>query len=142
MESHIGLTMPQNRPARQTFPTSLFRSTAVHVAIGGLAMGGWAAFANRDHALSEVLLAALVQGALSALITLVMKRGLEAGFARLRGPAARLVPPLVSCLTIGGVLFVAHTLAGTPEVWATLAVPWTVSTTYAFVYVASLRRAS
>lgn len=132
--------MPQNRPARQTFPTSLLRSTAAHVALGGLAMGGWAALANRDHPLSDLLLAALVQGALSALITLVMKRGLEAGFRRMSGPAARLVPPLVSCLTIGGVLFAAHTLAGTPEVWATLAVPWTVSTTYAFVYVASLRR--
>ncbi|MBB5660064.1 hypothetical protein [Brevundimonas halotolerans] len=141
LESHIGPTMPQNRPARQTFSTSLFRSTAVHVALGGLAMGSWAAFANRDHPLPDLLLAALVQGALSALITLIMKRGLEAGFRCLDGLAARLVPPLVSCLTIAGVLFCAHTLAGTPEVWATLAVPWTVSTTYAFVYVASLRRA-
>ena len=71
-----------------------------------------------------------------------MTRGLEAGFRRMGGPVARLVPPLVSCLTIAGVLFTAHTLAGTPEVWATLAGPWTVSTTYAFVYVASLRSAS
>ncbi len=133
--------MPQNRPARQTLSSSLFRSTAVHVALGGLAMAGWAAFANREHPLPDLLLAAVVQGALSALITLVMKRGLEAGFRRMEGWAARLVPPLLSCLTIAGVLFAAHSLAGTPEVWATLAVPWTVSTTYAFVYVASLRRA-
>ncbi|HEY0599553.1 hypothetical protein [Brevundimonas sp.] len=123
--------------AENTHP---LRSTALHVAFAFVAMGGWAAFANRGHGPEAMLPAFAVQGALSALITLVMKRGLEAGHARLTGLPARLLPPLISCTAIGALLFAVHGLAGTPEVIRTIAVPWTVSTLYAFVYVASLER--
>lgn len=124
--------------AENTHP---LRSTTLHVAFAVVAMGSWAAFANRSHGVEAMALAFTIQGALSGLITLVMKRALEAGHARLTGLAARLVPPLISCSAIGALLFGVHTLAGTPEVIRTLAVPWTVSTLYAFVYVASLGRA-
>ena len=123
--------------AENTHP---LRSTALHVGFAFVAMGGWAAFANRDHGAGAMMLAFAVQGALSALITLVMKRGLEAGHARMSGLAARLVPPLISCAAIAALLSAVHALAGTPEVLRTIAVPWTVSTLYAFVYVASLER--
>jgi hypothetical protein len=116
------------------------RSTALHVGFAFVAMGGWAAFANREHGLGALLLAFVVQGLLSGLITLALKRGLEAGYSRLHGLAARLVPPLVSCTLIAGLLTAVHVVAGTPEVLGTIAVPWTVSTLYAFVYVASLER--
>ncbi|MFT4914023.1 MAG: hypothetical protein ACI9YM_002637 [Brevundimonas sp.] len=122
---------------RNTHP---LRSTPLHVAFAVLAMGGWAAFANRDHGAGSMQLAFAIQGTLSGLITLVMKRGLEIGHERLTGQFARLIPPLVSCTLIGALLFLVHTLGGTPEVLRTLAVPWTVSTLYAFVYVASLDR--
>ena len=121
--------------AQNTHP---LRSTALHVGFAFVAMGGWAAFANRDHGAAAMLLAFVVQGALSGLITLVMKRGLEAGHARLTGLSARLVPPLISCAAIAVLLYGVHTLAGTPEVIRTIALPWTVSTLYAFIYVASL----
>lgn len=120
--------------------THPLRSTALHVAFAFVAMGGWAAFANSGHGIGAMLAAFLVQGALSGLITLAMKRGLEAGHRRLTGWTARLLPPLISCTAIGALLFVIHILAGTPEVIRTIAVPWTVSTLYAFVYVASLER--
>lgn len=120
----------------------LMRSTWVHVAFAFLAMGGWAAFANRDHGPGVMALVFVVQGALSGLITLVMKRGLEWAY---RGPFAslpprprKLAPPTISCLTIAAVLWLAHTLAGTPEILGTIAVPWSVSTLYAFVYTATL----
>ena len=116
------------------------RSTALHVAFAVLAMGGWAAFANRGHGAEAMQLAFGIQGTLSGLITLVMKRGLELGHTRLSGIAARLIPPLISCAAIGTLLFIVHSLSGTPEVLRTLALPWTVSTVYAFVYVASLER--
>ena len=123
-------------------PAQLMRATWVHVAFAFIAMGGWAAFANRDHGVGVMALVFVVQGALSGLITLVMKRGLEWAF---RGPFAtlptwlrRLTPPTISCLTIAGVLWLAHTLAGTPEIFRTIAVPWSVSTLYAFVYTATL----
>lgn len=127
--------------AQLTGNTHPLRSTALHVAFAFVAMGAWAAFANRDHGGPAMLLAFGVQGALSGLITLVMKRGLEAGHARMAGLAARLVPPLVSCTAIGALLFGVHSLVGTPEVLRTIALPWTVSTLYAFVYVATLERA-
>lgn len=123
--------------AENTHP---LRSTALHVGFAFVAMGGWAAFANRGHGAGAMLAAFVVQGALSALITLVMKRGLEAGHARLDGVSARLVPPLISCTLIAALLSGAHTVAGTPEVIRTIALPWTVSTLYAFIYVASLER--
>ena len=128
--------------AQTAGPAQLMRSTWVHVVIAFIAMGGWAVFANRDHGAGVMALVFFVQGALSGLITLVMKRGLEWAW---RGPFAsfpawprKLAPPAISCLTIAGVLSLAHTLAGTPEILRTIAVPWSVSTLYAFVYTATL----
>lgn len=126
--------------AHSSTNTHPLRSTALHAGFAVLAMGGWAAFANRHHGTGAVLAAFLVQGVLSGMITVVMKRGLEAGHARLHGLAARLLPPLASCLLIVGLLTAVHAAAGTPEILRTIAVPWSVSTLYAFVYVASLER--
>jgi hypothetical protein len=77
---------------------------------------------------------------LSAGLTFGIKRGLEAMFSRLNGWIALIGPPLVSCTSVLALLYCAHRLAGTPEIWATIAVPWTVSTTYAFAYTAALWR--
>jgi hypothetical protein len=38
------------------------------------------------------------------------------------------------------VLFTIHRLAGTPEVWTTIAVPYAVSSTYAWIYTLALAR--
>ncbi|MGD9982287.1 MAG: hypothetical protein AB7H66_15595 [Hyphomonadaceae bacterium] len=126
-------------------PNSVASSTPVHVAFGFLAMGAWAVFANRHHPLSDALLAGLVQGVISGTLTLFLKKGLERMNAMFfaaprldegmgRNIAALIAPPLVTATIIAAILFIAHTLAGTPEVLATIAVPWTVSTLYAIVY--------
>lgn len=130
-------------------PAQLLRHTLqatwAHVAFAFIAMGGWAAFANRDHGAAAMALVFLVQGALSGLITLVMKRGLEwawrGPFARLPAWPRKLAGPTISCLTIAAVLWLAHTAAGTPEILRTIAVPWSISTLYAFVYTATLSEA-
>jgi len=120
-------------------------STIAHVGFAFLAMGGWALFANRDHALGQALLSGLVQATISALLTLGLKKGLErmsAYFLRAqasdegigRNLAALVVPPLITAATILAILVSAHTLAGTPEIAATIAVPFTVSTSYAIIY--------
>jgi hypothetical protein len=119
---------------------SIGGSTAVHVAFAFLAMGGWAVFANRAHGLGPALLAGVVQGTISAVITLLMKRGLEALFARLSGVPAVVLPPLASCLIVLAVLVGLHTLAGTREIWATIAVPYAVSSSYAIIYTLRLAR--
>jgi hypothetical protein len=120
-------------------------NTWVHVAFGFLSMGAWAVFANRDHPFDQALIAGLVQGTISGALTLVLKKALEAMSAAFfrasasdegigRRLAALVVPPIVTATSILTILVAAHTLAGTPEVAATIAVPFTVSTTYAVIY--------
>src|SRR5580658_10065346 len=122
---------------RRLSMATLARASAVHVAVAFLSMGGWALFANRAHG-SAAFAPALAQGALSGAITFVLKRVLEALAARLTGWRALLLPPLITASVILAVLVTVHRLIGTPEIAATIAVPWCVSTFYAFVYTATL----
>lgn len=135
----------------KSFREQMASNTFVHVAFGFLAMGAWAVFANRNHPLEQALLAGFVQGLISGTLTLFLKKGLErmsAMFLRGRNHeggrniAAFIVPPLVTATAIGAILVTAHTLAGTPEIPATIAVPFTVSTTYAILYNLRLWRAA
>ncbi len=147
----------------QDFRAKIGASTVVHVAFAFLLMGGWAMFANRAHPLPDALLAGAVQGTLSSILTLCLKKLLEwmSSFMDCRrpcrpaaahagegagGPYHRLfqlvLPPLITAAIILLILFTAHTLAGTPEVGATIAFPFAVSTTYAIIYNWSLWRAA
>lgn len=126
--------------AFQRLRTWAATSTVAHVGFAFFVMGGWAVFANRDHSLPEMLLAGSVQGAISALLTLGLKKFLESFAARLKGVAALVVPPLMTAGSILIILFAAHTLFNTPEIWTTIAFPFTVSTTYAILYNWSLWR--
>ncbi len=145
----------------KSFRETLAKSTFVHVAFGFLAMGAWAVFANRDHPLPQALLAGLVQGAISGALTLFLKKFLEWMSAymdrrrpRRHAPAPAgegaggpywlqlFLPPLITATAILAILTTAHTLAGTPEVLATIAVPFTVSTSYAILYNLRLWRAA
>ena len=109
-------------------------NTYVHVAFAFIVMGGWAAFANRDHSPPQIVLAGVVQGTISALLTLGLKKFLESFRGRFKGAAALVVPPLMTASAILIILYAAHTLANTPEIWTTIAFPFTVSTTYAILY--------
>lgn len=117
----------------------LAKSAVVHVTFAFLAMGGWALFANRAHG-DAAWTPALVQGAISGFITLALKKVLEAMAGRFSGPLAYLVPPVITASVILGALIAIHSAIGTPEVASTIAVPWSVSTLYAFVYTAALVR--
>jgi fructose-specific phosphotransferase system IIC component len=117
----------------------LARASAVHVGVAFLAMGGWALYANRTHG-SAAFLPALVQGAISGAITFGLKRVLEAMARRLSGATAYVVPPLITASVILALLIGVHRLIGTPEIAATIAVPWSVSTLYAIIYAAALAR--
>jgi fructose-specific phosphotransferase system IIC component len=112
----------------------LARSTAAHVAFAAVAMGGWAAFANRGHGLAHEAIAGVVQGVLSGAITFFLKRSLEVMGAQLPIGLAPIVPPLVTCVVVLGVLVGAHRLAGTPEIGRTIALPYAVSSAYAWIY--------
>ncbi len=101
---------------------------------GFLAMGGWAVFANAAHPMPEPVIAGLVQGAMTAVITLGMKQMLEALVERLPGVSGRILPPLAAFVLSISVLSLVHTVAGTPEVLKTLAIPTSVATVYAAIY--------
>jgi hypothetical protein len=120
--------------AFQSFRQWAATSTVAHVGFGFIAMGAWAAFANRDHGVARMLIAGLVQGTISGTLTLFLKKFLEWFNAKLKGSAALILPPLITAASILAILVTAHTLAGTPEIAATIAVPFTVSTSYAIIY--------
>ena len=119
----------------------LMKSSLVHMAFGFLLMGGWALFANRAHGLEAAWLPALAQGVVSALLTGVIKRALEWMDGRVAGPPAFVLPPVVTASAVLASLFTIHSLIGTPELVATIAFPWSLSTLYAFIYNAALVRA-
>ena len=118
----------------------LMRSSIVHVGFAFLAMGSWAAFANRAHPMPAPLYAGLLQGAISATITLVLKRAIEYLASRFSGLTALLAPPVIAGLVSASLLTILHTLGGTPEIAKTIAVPLTVATSYAALYNYSLWR--
>jgi hypothetical protein len=119
---------------------SLLQNKAVH-GLGGFAlMGGWAIWANRAHGLPAQLTAGLVQGLLTATITLFLKQVIEAIFHRTTGTLRLLLPPMAAFLVSLVLLTTIHTLAGTPALRATISVPLAVSTLYAFLYTIALGR--
>ncbi len=118
---------------------SLLRSSVAHGLAGFLLMGGWAAFANRAFPMPAPLLAGLVQGCLTAAITLVLKRLIEAVFAAVPMPWQVLLPPLCAAAVSFSLLTLVHSLAGTPALWLTVSVPFTVATCYAVLYTITLR---
>lgn len=111
-----------------------------HIGFAFLAMGGWALYANSSHGLAAAWLPALSQGILSGLITLVLKRALEAMRGRFPGALAYAVPPAITAGAVLILLTAVHKLIGTPEILRTIAVPWSVSTLYAILYSATLVR--
>lgn len=120
--------------------TGLARRSSVHVAVAFLAMGGWAVFANRTHPMPQPLVAGVVQGALSGAITFGLKRMLEALACRFTGLSALVLPPLIAVALSLAILVTIHTLAGTPEVLATIALPTSVTALYSTLYTAALWR--
>ncbi len=115
-------------------------SGTVHVLFAFLAMGGWAMFANRAHAMPQPLYSGLLQGALSACLTLFLKSVIDALSRRFTGAARLWAPPLIACLGSASLLTFLHVLIGTPEIASTIAVPLLVSTSYASIYNYSLSR--
>lgn len=113
---------------------ALAGSSIVHVLFAFLAMGGWAVFANRMHPMPRPLIAGLVQGILSACLTLFLKSMVEALSKRFGGFTSLWAPPLIACLGSTAILLTIHALSGTPEILRTIAVPLLVSTSYAAIY--------
>lgn len=115
-------------------------SGTVHVLFAFLAMGGWAVFANRGHAMPQPLYSGLLQGALSACLTLFLKSAIDVLSTRFTGITRFWAPPLIACLGSASLLTALHALISTPEIAKTIAVPLLVSTSYASIYNYSISR--
>lgn len=119
---------------------SLLQSKVVHGLGGFVLMGSWAAFANRAHPMPAPLVAGFVQGLLTAFITIFLKRTIESIHYRVSGWARIALPPLAAMMISISILTLVHLFAGTPAVVATISMPVTVSTLYAFFYTITLSR--
>lgn len=115
-------------------------SSAVHMAVAFFAMGGWAILANRNHALPRMLSAGVIQGTLSAMITLFLKSAVERLRLLFAGASRLWAPPFIALAVSATLLLTVHTIAGTPEVAHTVAVPLLVSSGYAALYSYALYR--
>lgn len=118
----------------------LAQSSAVHMGVAFVAMGGWAILANRGHAPAQMLLAGAVQGAVSAAITLFLKKAIERLAPIFTGAGRLWLPPGIVIAVSATALASIHRIAGTPEVLRTIAVPLLVSASYAAAYNYSLHR--
>jgi hypothetical protein len=110
------------------------RSGTVHVLFAFLAMGGWAVFANRAYEMPRPIYSGLVQGAMSACLTLFLKSMIDGLSKRFDGLTRLWGPPLIACLGSTTVLVAIHAASSTPEILKTVAVPLLVSTSYAVIY--------
>lgn len=110
------------------------RSSLLHIMVAFVLMGGWAVFANSAHPMPVPLVAGAVQGALSGLITFGLKRLVERMSRQFSGLGGLLVPPVAAFAVSATLLTLLHAASGTPEIATTIAVPLTVSTSYAALY--------
>ncbi len=117
-----------------------------HMTFGFALMGAWAWFANRTHPMPAPIIAGIVQGSLSAVLTLMFKAIMDWILPLLiRLPLLRVhtgigtglaiaVPTATVFLLSNAILRMAHGQAGTPEVGATIVVPIFAVSLYALVY--------
>ena len=103
-------------------------------------MGSWAFHANRHYPMPQPLVSGLVQGMLSALLTLFLKSAIDLLAKRFTGTTALWAPPLIACLVSAAILIVIHSLGGTPKIARTITIPLLVSTSYATLYNYSIVR--
>ncbi len=122
---------------------SLFRTIiahrATHIAFAFVALGGWAFWANRMHEMPAPLIAGLLQGVISATITIGLQWIIHRVYGRTRNAGLSMITAaLFSLATISSL----HALAGTPEIMATIAIPWMVGCIYVIAYTSGLHRRS
>lgn len=118
------------------------RKRALLVGTGALLLfGGWALFANREHATSDMIRAAIAQGsfsfASSTLSVLLLEYLYSLGSTPLRQTLFAMIGTPAILL---GVMTIGHLLARTPNVVVTLLPSWLSGCTFAVVYTLNLRR--
>jgi uncharacterized transporter YbjL len=112
----------------------LAQSGLVHVLFAFLMMGSWAVYANWNHPMPKPLIAGLLQGALSGAITYALKRTLDFLRGRMAHSKGWWLPPMIALSVSFCLLVTAHLAAGTPELFRTISLPFSVASLYALSY--------
>ena len=113
------------------------RHRLTHIAFAFCVLGGWAVWANRAHAMPAPLIAGLVQGLISATITIALQRLITATYGATHSPLATIgAAACFSLVTISGI----HWLSGTPEILATIILPWLVGVSYIILFTLGLHK--
>ena len=108
---------------------------------GFVAYGGWAFWVNAPHSLEMGVMAGILQGSYSFLLTLGMTLVMEYLMQKLSVVPGRAI--LTVILASSGTLSVAYGiqwLNGTPEILLTILPGFVIGTVYSAVYVAGLNR--
>ncbi|MFK7939137.1 MAG: hypothetical protein AB8B82_07150 [Roseovarius sp.] len=113
---------------------SLLERAWVHVTFAFVVMGAWALYANWGYAMPKPVTAALLQGAMSGMITFGMKQVLDMLRRAVSRKQGVWLPPVLTLMLSLSVLVSVHLMFGTPEVVKTIAVPFSVASTYAVIY--------
>lgn len=129
----LGRPMPAI-PSSNTAHRALALSAAAVLLYGAIAAG-----ANHAHGADAMLRAALVQGLSSGVTTLTLTVLIDAGLARLaasRTPSAAAAGAVaLGAAALGAVQHLAaHWMAGTPELAATVLVPFAAAALYCGFY--------
>ena len=109
--------------------------TLLSAIAGFLGYGGWAFFCNLMHGVKMGLQSGLVQGSLSFSITLMLSGVMEFFYKRLRSKAWSVVIPIIGFVSVS---YSVNTLAGTPEVLATIALGSIIDSFYVYTYIKGL----
>lgn len=118
------------QPTAASFANSL-AGRLLAAALAFALWGGWALLANWSSDPQHALIAGLLQGTASALMTLVMAIAAKALFYRLPAGAPRLLLPAVLIVSASfTLLYLVHSWHQTHALWQTIVPP----TSLAFIY--------
>ncbi|MFN3579110.1 MAG: hypothetical protein ACK4VV_01385 [Pseudomonas sp.] len=101
--------------------------------------GGWALYANLGASTSQAIIAGILQGTASAVITLCMALAINRLFPLFRQPLiALLLPPCIIVSITSSLLFILHSLGQTPQLWLTILPPSAVAFAFCLFLTARL----
>ncbi len=128
------------QPTAASFANSL-AGRLLAAALAFALWGGWALLANWSSDPHHALIAGLLQGSASALMTLVMAIAAKALFYRLPAGAPRLLLPAVLIVSASfTLLYLVHSWHQTHALWQTILPPTALAFTYCLFLCLRLQR--
>jgi hypothetical protein len=117
------------------------RSSIINALIAGIAYGGWAYFVNSEHSQHAGVMAALVQGISSFVLTLLVSWVAATVYNSQRGKLrAVILGWLASVTLLISVPTIVHFFAGTPNIAKTISLGVSIGAVYLLVYLLNYSR--